>query len=158
MEGGEFPAPEAFPGSGTQVCGSGVRGTFVRRNQRPRGQAGRSWPAGSAAAGQPGGHAADRAATGSYADGKARPKAPRLARPPRRRAPRDRRLCAGGRRGGGCPRKQQAERNEDSKRGADSRRRGQGVNTPHVTWDGRKTTASEGVGPGGGDAGGAGRR
>lgn len=78
--------------------------------------------------GSPDRHAAARPATGGFVPG------------------------AGG--GGGCPRKQQAERNEDSKRGADSRRRGQGVNTPHVTWDGRKTTASEGVGPGGGGCGG----
>lgn len=67
------------------------------------------------------------------------------ATPPR--APLQAALCRG-RRGRGGPRKQQAERDEDSKRGADSQRRGQGVNTPRVTWDGRKTTAAEGVGPG----------
>lgn len=30
--------------TGTQACGSGVRGTFLSCDQRPRGQAGTSWP------------------------------------------------------------------------------------------------------------------
>lgn len=64
------------------------------------------------------------------------------ATPPR--APRQAALC----RGSG-PVNSRRKENEDSERGADSRRRGQGVNTPRVTWDGRKTAAAEGVGPGG---------
>lgn len=71
------------------------------------------------------------------------------ATPPR--APRQAALCRGA---GGGPVNSRRKENKDSKGGPGSRRRGQGVNTPRVTWDRRKTADAEGVGP----RGGAGRR